>query len=409
LKPRLSFFLAVAALLATLLLSSCGGGGGGGGIGGGGNNEVITQIEAVFASNTSQAVDPTNLQVGDSVKFQLVGYDAGGVRTVLSTSGWLTTDPFSTVGTLNAANGAYSATTASGTTFQISMDFNGTNYARPYKVNPVQARISGVISSQSSGVGIGGVRVLLYNGANALVGSVTTAQDGTFIASAPTTAVGFNLDPNSIALASYYRIFNYSGIARGKIAGTSTGGDFTLAGTSSGSNAAMTLNDTSKSWASNAFVGYGVSITSGTGVGQSRIIASNTATALNLTTTWSTTPDATSTYTINGNTLTDTTANWLPGDLQTRQIVISAGTGAGQNRIVTGNTATQLTVSQPWDIAPDSTSVYSFIAPRFGTLASPCNAELPTPLSNGVTTPMKGSITLPSTSLPPPAPPNGCG
>jgi hypothetical protein len=70
-------------------------------------------------------------------------------------------------------------------------------------------------------------------------------------------------------------------------------------GTSSGSNNATTLNDTSKSWTVNAYAGKCVVITFGVGVGQIKKIASNTATALTLADGWTfeTTP-TTSTYQI---------------------------------------------------------------------------------------------------------------
>jgi hypothetical protein len=71
-------------------------------------------------------------------------------------------------------------------------------------------------------------------------------------------------------------------------------------GTSSGSNSASILNDTSKSWTTNAFAGKVVIITSSTGIGQIKKIASNTATALTLETGWTftTVPINTSNYTI---------------------------------------------------------------------------------------------------------------
>lgn len=72
-------------------------------------------------------------------------------------------------------------------------------------------------------------------------------------------------------------------------------------GTSSGSNTTTTLNDTTKSWTVNALANaFQVRIKSGTGAGQYRRIASNTATALTVTTAWTVTPDATSVYVVEG-------------------------------------------------------------------------------------------------------------
>lgn len=53
-------------------------------------------------------------------------------------------------------------------------------------------------------------------------------------------------------------------------------------GTSSGSNSTTEMNDTSKSWATNVFSNKVVIITFGTGIGQIKKIASNTATAITL-------------------------------------------------------------------------------------------------------------------------------
>ncbi len=76
-----------------------------------------------------------------------------------------------------------------------------------------------------------------------------------------------------------------------------------LSGTSSGSNTSTTLNDTSQSWAANLFTNESITITGGTGSGQSKTIASNTVTQVTVTSAWATTPDTTSTYRITPNTV----------------------------------------------------------------------------------------------------------
>lgn len=76
-------------------------------------------------------------------------------------------------------------------------------------------------------------------------------------------------------------------------------------GTSTGSNGAITLKDTGKSWATNAYVGGAVKITSGTGSGQVRRIASNSATELKLSSAWAAIPDNTSGYAIYENRCSD--------------------------------------------------------------------------------------------------------
>jgi hypothetical protein len=58
------------------------------------------------------------------------------------------------------------------------------------------------------------------------------------------------------------------------------------------------LDDAAKSWPDNAFANLIIEITGGTGAGQIRKIASNTATRITVTPNWTTVPDATSTYRI---------------------------------------------------------------------------------------------------------------
>lgn len=69
-------------------------------------------------------------------------------------------------------------------------------------------------------------------------------------------------------------------------------------GTSTGSNTSTTLKDTSKAWTTNAWATKVIIITNGTGAGQIRKIASNTVTEITLALAWTTTPDASSFYSI---------------------------------------------------------------------------------------------------------------
>ena len=64
---------------------------------------------------------------------------------------------------------------------------------------------------------------------------------------------------------------------------------------------ASTLTNSGKTWATDQWRNYQVRIVSGTGAGQIRSIASNTGTVLTTSTAWTTQPDATSVYNIEGN------------------------------------------------------------------------------------------------------------
>ena len=67
------------------------------------------------------------------------------------------------------------------------------------------------------------------------------------------------------------------------------------------SGGASTITNTAKSWTTNQWTNYQVRIVSGTGAGQIRTVASNTGTVITLSAAWTTQPDATSVYSLEGN------------------------------------------------------------------------------------------------------------
>lgn len=176
-----------------------------------------------------------------------------------------------------------------------------------------------------------------------------------------------------------------------------------------------TLADSSRTsslaWSANEWTGYVVSITGGTGAGQSRRIASNTAGALTLlaTTPWTTTPGPDSSYTIASpgcdslySTLTagmqglsnqvrtdyygtataagttsltaETSKPWTTNEWQNYQVYITSGTGAGEVATIASNSASPanvLTVPAWPSGTPASTATYVIIPP--GPVTPPCN------------------------------------
>ncbi|MBP9802470.1 hypothetical protein KBC40_02690 [Patescibacteria group bacterium] len=148
-------------------------------------------------------------------------------------------------------------------------------------------------------------------------------------------------------------------------------------GTATDTQSVTTLTDTTKVWADNNWANYIVTITSGTGVEQTLRIASNTSDTLSLVGSWSTIPDATSTYAIrslpsdasvtgtatwvsdSSFLLIDTSKAWTTNMWANYLVKITSGTGAGQVRHIASNTATVLTVSAIWQSLPDSTSTYA--------------------------------------------------
>ena len=65
--------------------------------------------------------------------------------------------------------------------------------------------------------------------------------------------------------------------------------------------ASTTLTNSAKNWATNQWKNYQIRITAGTGAGQIRTVDSNTGTVITVSANWTTTPDATSQYSIEGN------------------------------------------------------------------------------------------------------------
>jgi len=158
--------------------------------------------------------------------------------------------------------------------------------------------------------------------------------------------------------------------------------------------ASTTLTDSGKAWSVNEQAGRLVRITGGTGNGQTRTIISNTATVLTVAAAWTVNPDATSVYSIwysfantnldagtatagGATTLTDSTKAWVASGFIGRNVRINSGTGIGQTRRITANTATQLTVSSAWTTNPDATSVYAILGPKLSIHVDNCSTSMP--------------------------------
>lgn len=137
-----------------------------------------------------------------------------------------------------------------------------------------------------------------------------------------------------------------SGTNRALFTGTATSG------------AATTLTDSGAAWGTNQLASAVCKITGGTGSGQTKIIKSNTGTALTFHGNWKTNPDSTSTYAIyfgtpsetftatSGSTTTavQSSASWVTNMWAGFVLEVTAGTGSGQTTTITSNTGTTLTV-----------------------------------------------------------------
>lgn len=79
-----------------------------------------------------------------------------------------------------------------------------------------------------------------------------------------------------------------------------TGYDSFATGTAT-AGGASTISNSARNWTTNQWTNYQIRIVSGTGAGQIRTISSNTATQITVSSAWATQPDATSVYNIEGN------------------------------------------------------------------------------------------------------------
>lgn len=207
---------------------------------------------------------------------------------------------------LSAMGGVFTNTATAGTTTTITTD------------KTIVRSLAGQRIRVIAGAGAGYDGIIASNtlGANAVI-TVTVASGTAFGATsqyqiyagslwfmnAGTTSVGFSvydIATNTWTARSVTNLPTAWGTDAVLVGTMGSAAQFAT-GTSTGSNTTTTLNNTGKTWGVNMWANYQVRIKSGTGAGQIRTIASNTATALTVSVAWTTTPDATSVYVIEGN------------------------------------------------------------------------------------------------------------
>lgn len=152
--------------------------------------------------------------------------------------------------------------------------------------------------------------------------------------------------------------------------------DNELGKTFGSATASVTTYSAGAVWVVNQWTGAIVTVVGGTGKGQVATIASNTASAFTIDSTW-TALDATSKWVIEKGfdsvrgkstiTHTNTTnatiarsdgGTWTANSWTNSQVRVVGGTGAGQVKIITSNTTTTLTLSGVWTTALDATSIW---------------------------------------------------
>jgi hypothetical protein len=204
--------------------------------------------------------------------------------------------------------GAGSLTATAGTTSTITTNQNFQRDLRGYKVH--------ILSGPNNGLVLDIVRNT--TGASSVITVATQAS--AFSASTVyrlLTPRYYIVGAGTLASASF-RVYDYatntwttlsqtglpaSLATDGKLIATPSiiDGDFkTFATGTATSGTSTTIVQTGKTWTASSWINSQVRITGGTGAGQIRTITANTADTLTVAT-WTTTPDATSTYAIEGN------------------------------------------------------------------------------------------------------------
>lgn len=184
----MKYFLAFGAVLSlsALIVMGCGGGG----TGGGGGPYVVVRVEL-------PGRDPINIVVGQTVQFELAGYNFSGQRDRLQATGWFILDN-PAVGTIDQS-GNFTATSPG--TARILATWAGTPNAQTLTivVKPAGlARYSGRVVNNANSAGVTGITVIFYDNNNVEVGRAITTTGGNFLAQVPTTATRMNLDPASL-------------------------------------------------------------------------------------------------------------------------------------------------------------------------------------------------------------------
>lgn len=131
-------------------------------------------------------------------------------------------------------------------------------------------------------------------------------------------------------------------------------------------NLATTLLDNDKEWVDGEWVGYTLSITGGTGNGQSATIVSNTVSILTIDSPWAVTLDATSTYNIvtPTNKLYDNalTVPWTADQYKGAILRLTSGAGIqGQQRKISAISGHEITVESDWTVVVDANVTYEIV------------------------------------------------
>jgi hypothetical protein len=169
------------------------------------------RLEAV-TEGTSTVVDPTNIFVGEVVRFRVTGLDqgqAGSPRVVLpGTTFSLSGNPG---GTLQSTGVFTASGTPTGSFGQVSTSYSGTSYTASVRVVSPQAIVQGT-GIINTGQIPAGVQIQALDVSGTVVATGLVSANGNIRLSAPTSAVRLTVnfalvDPSA---SYYYRQFKYN-------------------------------------------------------------------------------------------------------------------------------------------------------------------------------------------------------
>jgi hypothetical protein len=201
----------LGALAFGLYLVGCAGNGTVAGGGANGNNIVGTPaVEMIFSTGffpnpgLPTFGDPLNIRTGEHVQFQLVGYTATGVRTVITPDFWRSTDLNDTFGVLSANTGVFNASSRQSPSPQtVTARWNNQDISVAYGVKPRQVRIIGSVLNHVTHLPIANVNLYFYDVNGAFVGTASTTYDGSFHAAMPPNVARFQVVNDSLPLTVF--------------------------------------------------------------------------------------------------------------------------------------------------------------------------------------------------------------
>jgi len=159
------------------------------------------------------AQDPKNIEIGETMTFQLVNYTPDGVRHILPDVSFSNSDSTSAFGVLASNTGQFVAGNAATTQpLFVSASYNGQVYSTEYDLKIRQVRVLGtVLDGGTNAADLAGSQVLFYDGSGVLVDAVTIQFDGSIRASVPTVTKSFTVFGDSLP-DTFYHSFTYGGL-----------------------------------------------------------------------------------------------------------------------------------------------------------------------------------------------------